>query len=310
MNAAQVLSDLGLHVLERGWLSSNNIVATGPLGVDVVDTGYHAHARQTVALIEGIVGEVELKRVFNTHLHSDHCGGNAALQARWGCEVLVPAASKEALSPWDDEKLTFDRLDQHCDPFSMTGCFDNGDVLTLGRFEWLVISAPGHDPDAVMLFQEQSRVLISADALWEKRLAIIFPELAGEPGFDDALAVLDLIEALEPRLVIPGHGRPFVDVAAAIAQSRRRIERYQADPVQHLLHAVRALAVFRMMEIRTIARAGLLQWLVSAAAMRQALNHPLLASRDVNSLAGRVVDGLLSAGILSLDDGDMLTLTQ
>jgi hypothetical protein len=42
----------------------------------------------------------------------------------------------------------------------------------------------------------QHGVLISADALWETALAWSFPELEGEPGFDDVAAVLDLIESL------------------------------------------------------------------------------------------------------------------
>jgi glyoxylase-like metal-dependent hydrolase (beta-lactamase superfamily II) len=47
----------------------------------VVDTGYVTHAEQTLALIESVLGTRPLDRILNTHLHSDHCGGNAALQS-------------------------------------------------------------------------------------------------------------------------------------------------------------------------------------------------------------------------------------
>uniref|UniRef100_UPI0035A10BAD MBL fold metallo-hydrolase n=2 Tax=Delftia TaxID=80865 RepID=UPI0035A10BAD len=79
----------GMTVLERGWLSANNIVfAADPAdpqddGAAVVDTGYVSHADQTVLLIEQTLAGQPLARILNTHLHSDHCGGNAALQARW-----------------------------------------------------------------------------------------------------------------------------------------------------------------------------------------------------------------------------------
>ena len=53
----------------------------------------------------------------------------------------------------------------------------------LGGFDWQVISAPGHDPHAVILFNPDTRVLISADALWERGFGVIFPELEGESGF-------------------------------------------------------------------------------------------------------------------------------
>ncbi|MEP6558631.1 MAG: MBL fold metallo-hydrolase, partial [Burkholderiales bacterium] len=41
----------GLVFLERGWLSANNIVLLGPEQTALVDTGYHSHAAQTVALV-------------------------------------------------------------------------------------------------------------------------------------------------------------------------------------------------------------------------------------------------------------------
>ncbi|MFM8509445.1 MAG: hypothetical protein ACKOCU_03830, partial [Betaproteobacteria bacterium] len=53
---ASTFSALRLTVLQRDWLSSNNIVFLDPEaeGAAVVDTGYATHAEQTVALIEGL----------------------------------------------------------------------------------------------------------------------------------------------------------------------------------------------------------------------------------------------------------------
>ena len=69
-----------MQVLQRGWLSSNNILFTGGDQTALVDSGYLTHAAQTVALVRhGLQGR-PLDRLINTHLHSDHCGGNAALQ--------------------------------------------------------------------------------------------------------------------------------------------------------------------------------------------------------------------------------------
>ena len=75
-----------MRVFERGWLSSNNILFTGPGPATLVDTGYLTHAAQTLALVERALDGQPLERLINTHLHSDHCGGNAALQARHGRE--------------------------------------------------------------------------------------------------------------------------------------------------------------------------------------------------------------------------------
>ena len=88
---------------------------------------------------------------------------------------------------------------------------------SIGARHWEVLAAPGHDPESVILFDAAHGVLISADALWENGFGVVFPELDGDAAFDDVGRVLDLIEALPVRCVIPGHGAPFTDVAARAA---------------------------------------------------------------------------------------------
>ena len=74
----------GLTVFERGWLSSNNILFTAADQTALVDSGYATHAAQTVALVARRSGAAA-RPLINTHLHSDHCGGNAALQRAYRC---------------------------------------------------------------------------------------------------------------------------------------------------------------------------------------------------------------------------------
>ena len=82
--APERLSAAGLTVFERGWLSSNNVLLTDPADprapAVLVDSGHCTHAAQTVALVARALGGRPLGRILNTHLHSDHCGGNARLQ--------------------------------------------------------------------------------------------------------------------------------------------------------------------------------------------------------------------------------------
>jgi len=300
-----VFAELGLVVLERGWLSSNNIVFRSAHGTPatVVDTGYGAHSAQTCTLLAAQLGSEPLGRMLNTHLHSDHCGGNAALQSAWGCEVWVPEASFDAVRSWDASTLTFEQTDQRCERFSAQKALHTGSSVQLGEFAWQVIAAPGHDPDAVMLFQRDSGVLITADALWEERLAIIFPELAGESGFSEARGALDVIEQLAPKVVIPGHGRPFTDVSAALANSRRRITQFEAEPARHLRYAERALTMFHMLEYRSLARDALVAWLAQTPIFHGVVERQTgVEDGDRKTHAAAVLTGLLQAGQLCMDD--------
>ncbi len=60
-----------IQVIERGWLSSNNVVLRASTGAIVVDSGYGAHVPQTLALLERVLAGKKLVRLVNTHCHSD-----------------------------------------------------------------------------------------------------------------------------------------------------------------------------------------------------------------------------------------------
>ncbi|MGH8796381.1 MAG: MBL fold metallo-hydrolase, partial [Caldimonas sp.] len=106
----------GLTVLERGWLSSNNILFAGDGDAHesmLVDTGYWSHAAQTVALVRRVLNGRPLARIVNTHLHADHCGGNHALQQAFGCAIDVPAGEAAKVDRWDEAALTYRATGQH-----------------------------------------------------------------------------------------------------------------------------------------------------------------------------------------------------
>ena len=218
----------GLRVFERGWLSSNNILLDDGDGATLIDTGHCVHAAQTVALLRQTLGTRALKRIINTHLHSDHCGGNAALQREFGCPVSVPSASWRAVSGWDEEALSYAPLRQRIERYSAQGVVRAGDRLAIGARLWQVLAAPGHDPESVMLFDAQHGVLVSADALWENGFGVVFPELEGDAAFHEVGQVLDLIETLPVRWVIPCHGAPFREVAGALQRARSRLALYES----------------------------------------------------------------------------------
>lgn len=250
-----------IRVLERGWLSSNNVLLLGGEGPALVDSGYGTHAAQTVALVEHALAGRPLTTLVNTHLHSDHCGGNATLQARHpGLRTLIPPGQAEAVQRWDEAALSYAPTGQYCPRFGFDALLRPGSEIELGQRRWQVHAAPGHDPHSVILFEPALRLLVSADALWENGFGVVFPEIEGESAFAEVGATLDVIESLHPALVIPGHGAPFADVAAALANARRRLAQFQADPVRHARYAAKVLLKFKLLELQRIALAELLRW--------------------------------------------------
>lgn len=255
-----------MTVLERGWLSANNIVFRGADnrldgGAAVVDTGYCTHAAQTVALIGAALQGQPLERIFNTHLHSDHCGGNAALQAAWpGVRTAVPPGHLAQVQGWDAYALSYTPTGQQCPRFGADAALLPGTEVQLGVRLWQVHAAPGHDPHSIVLFEPQDALLISADALWENGFGVVFPELEGEAAFAEVAATLDLIERLAPRTVIPGHGPVFYDAPRAIDTARRRLDGFVREPVKHALHGAKVLLKYKLLEWQQIALVDVQTW--------------------------------------------------
>jgi glyoxylase-like metal-dependent hydrolase (beta-lactamase superfamily II) len=257
------LERAGITVFERGWLSSNNVLLRGGENdaAVIVDTGYWTHAPQTIALLKSALGAEPLGRIVNTHLHSDHCGGNAAIQQAFGCGADVPIGESAIVDAWDEEHLTFRATGQHCPRFRRTGAIESPGRIMAGRWSWEVIPSPGHDPKSVALYQPELEVLISADALWENGFGVVFPELDGEAAFADVGTTLDRFAQLSVRSVIPGHGAPFGDMLSAVDRARRRLDSFIADPHKHALHAAKVLVKFHLLEVQRETWAGLGAWL-------------------------------------------------
>ncbi|AVO41549.1 MBL fold metallo-hydrolase [Simplicispira suum] len=285
-----------ITVFERGWLSSNNILFMGPDGAALVDTGYCSHAQQTVALVRSALGDAPLTRILNTHLHSDHCGGNAALQQAWPeAQTFIPPGQAEHVRHWDAYALSYTPTGQECPPFRCDGLLAPGREVRLGAKPWQVHAAPGHDPHSIVLFEPQARLLISADALWENGFGVVFPELEGIAAFDTVGATLDVIEHLDPKMVIPGHGPVFTDVAHALAVARKRLEGFVREPLRHAQYAAKVLVKYKLLEWQQIAVADLQAW-AAATPYFVLLHARYFADQPQAAWLQGLVDALVRSG--------------
>ena len=246
-----------LLVLERGWLSANNILCFEGDRATLIDSGYVTHAAQTVALVgEALCGR-RLDRLINTHSHSDHIGGNAAVQARFGCEIIVPAGLHATIAEWDEEALLLSPLGQQAARFQHDHLIAAGSELEMGGLNWQAIAVPGHDMEALAYYNPEKRLLISGDALWENGFGVIFPELLGEAdGIAATRATLEMLARLPIDIVIPGHGAPFAAVDAALSRAFSRLESFAASLDKLAWHAIKVLVAFAIMEKQGVPAAG------------------------------------------------------
>ena len=310
----------GLTVFERGWLSSNNVLLHGSDGeaAVLVDSSHTLHGEQTVALLrQALAGQavqtgqtdpadLKLATLLNTHLHSDHCGGNAAVQRAFGCRIVVPPGEHAAALAWDEDALSYRATGQICERFVPDACVAPGQTLAVGARRWQALAAPGHDPHSLILFDDAAGVLISADALWANGFGVVFPELDGEQAFEDVGRTLDLIESLHPRCVIPGHGPPFSDLAGALQRARQRLAGFIADPARHARHAVRVLVKYHLLEVQRQPWPDFQRWFAAAplcAAVWQRLGRP---EGTLAAFAERSVHDLVGSGALALREGWVL----
>lgn len=286
--------------LERGWLSANNVLFVEAQAAAIIDTGYVAHAAQTLALVQDAIGQRPLTRILNTHLHSDHCGGNAALQAHWPqVQTWIAPGHAHHVAQWNPDALSYTPTGQCCPQFSVSGILQPGSSVQLGGREWQIHAAPGHDPHSIVLFEPERRILISADALWENGFGVVFPEIEGEHAFAEVAATLDVIEALQPALVLPGHGPMFSDVSRALAVARQRLDGFVQSPVRHARYAAKVLLKYKLLEWQQLPLAQVQDWCLQTPYIAM-LHARYFAQQPIMGWLENLIQELIASGAAQL----------
>lgn len=238
-----------VHVFVRDWLSSNNILLKSSAGHVLIDSGYYLHAEHTLRLLRSKsgLGDTPLARLVNTHCHSDHIGGNAAIRAAYGCPISIPAAEAGLIEPWDPDGLLLTYADHHAPVFSYDALIGVGDVDVWGDLEWEALAAPGHDMGALMFFNRRHRLLITGDALWRNGFGFVMPPEIDPRCLPATRATLELIESLEVAVVIPGHGEPFIEVDDALRRAFSRVVAFEADSARMARHLLKVMLAYALL---------------------------------------------------------------
>jgi glyoxylase-like metal-dependent hydrolase (beta-lactamase superfamily II) len=292
-----------VRVLVRGWLNCNQIVMLATGDNVVVDSGYCGDRERTLELLAGREGldRRPLERLVNTHCHSDHMGGNAAIANAYGCRITIPAGEVKHVDPWTPQSVWMADFDQRADPFRYDDTIAVGEAFEGGGLEWEAHAAPGHDMDALMFWEPMHRILISGDALWENGMGFVWPEERANPYIDGARATLAAIERLDPALVVPGHGAPFGNVSASIAGVRARLDAFEKDPAKNARHVVKVMFVFALLDKQSMRVADVPAYLGRVPCYRTMSERFL--GMNAQALSEWMLADLERSGAITIRDG-------
>lgn len=183
----------------------------------VIDTCFTE--KRTRDLIErmGMRGSRSVKAVANTHHHRDHTNGNGLLRP---AAIIGHERCREALlsthRPTTNWFPDVDFGNVEASPPWIT--FDSTMTFFAGEIEVQAISvSPAHTTNDAVYWLPQQKVLFAGDLLFNK----------GTPFFaagslSGSLAALDVLEDLQPSVIVPGHGE--ICGPEVIAETRGYLE--------------------------------------------------------------------------------------
>lgn len=185
-------------------------IPTGPLEVNCYIVGSEETGKAVVFDPGGHVDNIldivkkhnlKVEWVINTHGHFDHIGGNRALVAQTGAELMIHEADVPLLSRANEHASSFGLTTEASPEPSRT--LNDGDVLELEDLKFQVIHTPGHSPGGICLLIEDH--LIVGDSLFAGSIG-----RTDLPGGDHNLLIKNIKEKLlvlpANTRVYPGHG--------------------------------------------------------------------------------------------------------
>ena len=205
----------------RGFMSNAGFVVTADavIAFDALGTPPLGHAM--IAAIRRIT-PLPIRRVIVSHYHADHVYGLQALKAA-GAEIWAYrkgeayftsgqaaerlAQRRQDLFPWVDDRTRVVPPDLWLD----------GDTdFRQGSLTFrLIYSGGAHSPEDLMMYVVEDRLLFSGDLIFAGRIPFV-----GNADSKGWLQAMDRMLALDPAVVVPGHGAASRDVRRDLTLTR------------------------------------------------------------------------------------------
>ena len=147
-------------------------------------TGEPAH----LDALERALGGARLAQVLVTHSHIDHASGATAIAERMPHVRFLKMA-------WPEQDVSW-RVQWHA--------LTDGEMVAAGDSSLAAVHTPGHSPDHLCFWHQESRQLFCGDLAWKGSTVVIPSSHGGDVAA--YLASLERILRLDPQAMLPAHG--------------------------------------------------------------------------------------------------------
>jgi glyoxylase-like metal-dependent hydrolase (beta-lactamase superfamily II) len=201
-----------------------------------------------------------IKHIYLTHVHTDHCSMAGILQKNAGAYIYLSKAAwveyqhfrqtdpavKQLRKFYARQGMPVHLIDLIIEEyehirgiiaeFNADYFLSDNEVCEFGDWKFEVISTPGHAAGHICFFFKEKGFLLTGDHILPFIAPILSPDI-----FDDNfrplltyLNSLNVIEKLPVAAIYPGHGTSFVDLRERLADIRRHHEKRKLMVLNHV----------------------------------------------------------------------------
>ncbi len=253
------IGDTGGRTYENDAINANLGLVITETGAVLIDSGASYHGAQKVAAAARKVTEQPIRWVINSGNQDQRWLGNGYFKEK-GAEILAHVSGRAYMQDNGGQMLgrlrpiLKDKLRGTVPTMPTRWLEGPENNLSFGTTAIRVLHrGGGHTPGDIILWLPSQQVAFAGDVVYVERMLGMNPASRTKPWLD-SFAVL---EELEPRIIIPGHGGPTTlaqaqkdtrDLLMALRQHMGKavenmqdmdsaIKSFNPQPFQYLLHA-------------------------------------------------------------------------